>query len=417
MRTIIKESMTTDIKSGQVSAHPRGFGFVETQEGERYFIPPPFMKRLLSEDQITFKAEPGKQAGEFQVGELLSVRRNSRMLLGELVAQGDRILFVADEPCFVIIEVPGAAATRGEVVAVHVPEAESAERTLRAELIEVLGPRGRQGFDEDYALIKYGLPRRATEGAEIESKSLDSDVPSRIGHGWADLRRIPFVTIDGASTRDIDDAVSAERCPAGFQVDVAIADVSAYVKPGSALAARAYERCTSVYLPGRTVPMLPEALSAELGSLKEGVPRLALVCRMVVGPKGEILVARFERAVITSQARLTYAAVYARMSEGRPVGDNPKVEHSLEVLEALYRVLAQARRDRGVLEFNDREPKLQTRENGELEIIWEERNDAHRMIEELMLLANQAAAEALLRRGTLGSIGIRRCLWRRTGRS
>lgn len=395
-------TMTQIEKRGQVSAHARGFGFAENGE-ERFFIAPPMMKYLLSQDSITFTVEAGKYPGEYQVGEWLTLEREPRILLGELEVRDGRRWLVSDEPCFVSIEVPGDEPyTEGDVVAVRTAAASRPERVICAELIRVLGPRDRDGFDADYALLKYDLSDRVCAATEKAAREADQAVLERIGQGWSDLRCLPLVTIDGESTRDIDDAVCATRCPAGYQVDVAIADVSAYVRPGSALEAQAFERCTSVYLPGRTVPMLPEAISSELGSLKEGVPRLALVCRMIVDVGGQLLSAHFERAVILSRARLTYSAVWAKMSRQQTLGRGAVVEDSLEALHDLYRVLAQDRRRRGVLDFNDREPKLQVRSDGELEIAWEERNEAHRLIEELMLLANRAAAQMLLHRGAVG---------------
>ena len=395
--------MTTQDKTGRVSAHPRGFGFVETTTGESYFIAPTLMKRLLPQDEITFAVEPGRQPGEFQVGSLKSLRREPRTLLGQLESQSSPPRFVPDEPCFVPITVPGATRVpAGHVVAISLPAASQATRELRAELLEVLGPRDRKGFDADYALFKYDLPREHAADAMQEALDADRDVLGRLAQGWADLRSLPLVTIDGESTRDIDDAVAARRVRSGFEVEVAIADVSAYVRPGSALEREALSRCTSVYLPGRTVPMLPEALSSDLGSLKCDVPRLALVCRMQVDGAGVLRSARFQRGVIVSRARLTYHQVHARMSEARPVSEDVAVEQSLDALQALYAILAKDRVARGVIEFNESEPKLGTRPDGAPAITWEARNDAHRLIEEIMLLANRAAADKLLRRKAPG---------------
>ena len=390
--------------AGRVSANPRGFGFAETDLGERYFIAPPLMKRLVPGDVITFTVEPGKVPGEFQVGTIAKLERASRTLLGELEMWEGRLLLVTDEPCFALIHVPETTSfgfVLGDVAAVRIPSSSDINAPIEGRIVQVLGDPRRAGFDCDYALAKYELPEAMSEAAVGEAEGLvspEADPYHYMGFGWIDRRFIPFVTIDGESSRDLDDAVRARTCEEGFWVDVAISDVSAYVKPGTALEAQAAERCTSVYLPGRTVPMLPEALSSEVGSLKPLVPRLALVCRMLVNHKGEILHHRFERAVIMSKARLTYSQVYARMQGDGPLTSDGAVERSLDALTELYQVLIAARRERGVLEFNDREAKLTQRPDGEPDLLWEERNDAHRLIEEVMLLANRAAAHTMMKR-------------------
>lgn len=392
-------------KIGRVRAHPRGFGFAETEDGERYFIAPAAMKYLIPRDLITFTVV-SSQRGEPQMGELLAVKREPRILLGELERHPDHVRLVPDEPCFVSIDVPEATADvatqPGDVVAVRVPESVEASHVVRAELVSVLGQRTRPGFDGDYALAKFGLSSKDDPAAVREAEALEVDALSFLKRGWLDRRDLPLVTIDGESTRDLDDAVSARRCPEGFEVNVAIADVSAYVKPGSALDAQAFDRCTSVYLPDRTVPMLPEALSTEVGSLKPGVPRLAVICRVTVDRKGRITAFEFERSVVISRARLTYAQVYARMCDGTSLIHDSEVEDSLDTLKDLCNVLLAVRRERGVLELNDREAKLGIRSDGEPEIVWEERNEAHRLVEEVMLLANQAAARKLLSLGVFG---------------
>jgi ribonuclease R len=388
---------------GTINANPRGFGFATTDDGAEYFVPPPVMKTLLPGDRATFAIGEGKKPGEFQVAQVFSVEREPSIWLGELEARNGRIMLVTDDPCFVGIEVTGISyIAPGQVVAVQTGHENTIGTLIRGRLVGILGPRGRQGFDHDYALAREDLkvyydPHALSAAAKVGT-TVDSEEKIQ-RFNYADLRDLPLVTIDGESTRDFDDAVAAEKLADHFLVDVAIADVSAYVTPNSPLDREAQERCTSVYLPGMTVPMLPEALSTGLCSLNPGVDRLALVCRAKVSLEGKLLGWKFMRAVIRSQARLTYSQVYQRMSgeASTPLG-GPAVEKSLDALDALYRVLVDARRQRGVMEFNDKEPRLQTRLDGGYDLVWEERNDAHRLVEELMLLANQAAAAELTKR-------------------
>lgn len=387
---------------GVINANPRGFGFATTDDGQEFFVPPPVMKTLVPGDRVTFTVEAGKKPGEFQLAQVVDVDRQPSIWLGELEVRFGRVMLVTDDPCFVGIELRGLTyVAPGQVVAVRVGPQSGTGTIIRGELVGVLGPRNRPGFDHDYALAREDLKvfysTQALQAANQVGTTVD--VAEKLRSGWKDLTALPLVTIDGESTRDFDDAVSAEELSDRFRVQVAIADVSAYVTPRSALDREAQERCTSVYLPGKTVPMLPEALSTGLCSLNPGVDRLALVCSAEVSKQGKLLSWTFTRGIIRSQARLTYSQVHQRMQKagGAPLGA-PAVEASLDALQALFEVLLSARRERGVLDFNDKEPRLVPRLDGGYDLLWEERNDAHRLVEELMLLANQAAAAELAKR-------------------
>jgi ribonuclease R len=210
---------------------------------------------------------------------------------------------------------------------------------------------------------------------------------------------IPLVTIDGEDARDFDDAVyCAPRPKGGWRVMVAIADVGHYVALGSPLDVEAIDRGNSVYLPDRVVPMLPEALSNGLCSLKPQEHRLCVVCDMQVSPLGKITSYRFYRALMFSRARLTYTQVAAFIDAGY-VGFDGEVTDSLHALHDAYRALLAAREDQGALDFDAPEQKL-ILENGLLERIEPVvRNDAHRLIEESMIAANVCAARYLEKHG------------------
>jgi len=392
---------------GVINANPRGFGFATTETGEEFFVPPNLMKSVVPGDKATFYIERGKKPGESQVAAILNVEREPSLWLGELETRNGRAMLVTDDPCFVGIELPGLRyLAAGQVVAVRVGPSSGRGTLIRGELIGVLGPRNRPGFDHDYAMAREDLkvhydPKTLAAARDAGS---EVDVPAVLAKGYVDMRNLPLVTIDGESTRDFDDAVYAENLGDQFRVHIAIADVSAYVQPNTPLDREARERCTSVYLPGRTVPMLPEALSTGLCSLNPGLDRLALVCVANVDRTGKLLSWKFERAVIRSQARLTYNQVFARMTHGvlvAPLG-NADVERSFDALNGLFNVLLAARHERGVLDFNDVEPRLVLREDGEYDLVWEARNNAHRLVEEVMLLGNQAAAAELKQRKEKG---------------
>lgn len=386
---------------GVINANQRGFGFATTDDGQDYFVPPLFMKSLVPGDRATFTLTEGKKPGEFQLGQVLKTERQPSIWLGELEVRNGRVMLVTDDPCFVGIEVADLTyAAPGQVVAVRVCAKSGFGTLVKGELAGVLGPRSRPGFDNDYALAREDLKvyyaPRALHEANIIDKVVDAS--KHLGKGWEDLRHLPLVTIDGESTRDFDDAVAATVDAVGYRVHVAIADVSAYVRPGSALDKEAHSRCTSVYLPGMTVPMLPEALSTGVCSLNPNVDRLALVCTAIVSRSGELLSWSFARGLIRSQARLTYSQVWQRMQEPGTKLGGEAVEASLDAMTQLFRALLAARRARGVLEFNDREPRLKPRMDGGYDLVWDERNDAHRLVEELMLLVNQATARELANR-------------------
>lgn len=388
---------------GVINANPRGFGFATTETGEEFFVPPNLMKTIVPGDKATFLVERGKKPGEFQVASIVSVEREPSVWLGELEARNGRVMLVTDDPCFIGIELQGLRyVAPDQVVAVRVGPSSGRGTVIRGELIGVLGPRNRPGFDHDYAMAREDLKVHYDTKSLLAARDAGSevDVPAMLAKGYVDMRKVALVTIDGESTRDFDDAVYAEDLGDRFRVHVAIADVSTYVQPNTPLDREARERCTSVYLPGRTVPMLPEALSTGLCSLNPGQDRLALVCIADVDRAGKLLSWKFERGVIRSQARLTYNQVFARMTHGADVAPlgNADVERSFDALHGLFTVLLAARHERGVLDFNDVEPRLIPREDGEFDLVWEERNNAHRLVEELMLLANQAAAAELAER-------------------
>ena len=215
-----------------------------------------------------------------------------------------------------------------------------------------------------------------------------------------DLREVPLVTIDGDDARDFDDAVFAESDGEGWKIVVAIADVAHYVSPASPLDRSAFQRGNSVYLPDRVVPMLPEALSNELCSLKPKVPRPVMACFMKIDKEGRLVSHRFSRALMRSAARLTYEQVQ-NARDGRPDDTTgPLMEQVIEPLYGAYRALAKAREKRGTLDLDIPERRVFLGPDGNVVAIRSRsRFDSHRLIEEFMIAANVAAAETLETKG------------------
>ena len=267
---------------------------------------------------------------------------------------------------------------------------------LDARVVERLGDADSPGAISLAAIHAHGLPLRFSDEALAEAECA---TPPGL-EGRSDLRTLPLVTIDGADARDFDDAVWAEADPApdnpgGWRAVVAIADVAHFVRPGGALDRAARERGNSAYFPDRVVPMLPEALSAELCSLKPGVERACLAAHLRIDAEGDLRNWRFERALMRSAARLTYDGVQGAFERG---GDGlaPSVRAAIAALYGVYGALRAARERRGALDLELPEREITLADNGTVARIgFARRHDSHRLIEELMIAANVAAASAL----------------------
>jgi ribonuclease R len=305
------------------------------------------------------------------------------------------------------LELPVAGAgdvPEGHFVVVAVERTAGAGGEPRGRLLEVLGDVATPGVDVAVVLRHYEIPERFPEEVLAAAAGLPADPAPADWAGRTDLRRQVVVTIDGETARDFDDAVSIERRPEGtFRLGVHIADVSHYVAEGSVLDREAYRRGTSVYYPERVVPMLPEALSNGLCSLRPGVPRLTLSAFLDIDRDGNVVARRFAETVISSTRRLTYSEVRRLLEEERP-GDAAHygpVLHALRDMLELTVVLHQARDRRGSLDFDLPEGNVELATDGTVVgVLPYERNIAHRLIEEFMIAANEAVAFELVRRAS-----------------
>ncbi len=267
------------------------------------------------------------------------------------------------------------------------------------QVLEVLGSENTPGIEIKAASRAYNLPHIFPEGVLKEIGQLSEEVSSAAKRGRLDLRDVPLVTIDGEDAKDFDDAVFCEeKRDGGFRLTVAIADVSFYVRPGTALDTEAQERGTSVYFPGQVIPMLPEILSNGLCSLKPDVDRLCMVCIMNINNEGKTTRYEFQEGIMRSHARLTYTKVAALLAEGNEKLKTqyaPLLPH-LQALSKLYHVLKEAREARGAIDFETVETRIIFGKDGKISRIEPvTRNDAHKIIEECMLSANVACARFL----------------------
>ncbi|MEE6030596.1 ribonuclease R, partial [Avibacterium paragallinarum] len=262
-------------------------------------------------------------------------------------------------------------------------------------IIEVLGENMAKGMETEIAIRNHDIPHVFPSAVQKQAKKFTEEVPEVAKKGRVDLRQLPLVTIDGEDARDFDDAVYCERTSkGGWKLWVAIADVSYYVRLRTALDNEAYNRGNSVYFPTRVVPMLPEVLSNGLCSLNPQVDRLCIVCELSISAKGKMTGYQFYEAVMNSHARLTYTKVAAILAGDDELQQRyaPLVPH-LQELHHLYQALVNARQQRGAIDFETIESKFIFNEMGRIERIEPVvRNDAHKIIEECMILANIAAA-------------------------
>jgi len=383
---------------GRIDAHPDGHGFLLPDDASpRVFLPAAEMRQVLHGDRararITGEDHRGRPSGE--VIEVLE--RAHRRIVGRVHAEhGVLFLVPSDRRIAQDIVVPPGAAGRakpGDIATVDLVSQPTRNAQPVGRVAEVLGHYTDSGIEIEIALRKFDLPHEFGKGALAETRKLPDAVRDEDLKGRRDLRKLPFVTIDGETAKDFDDAVCARREGEGFRLWVAIADVSHYVRHGSALDIDARDRGTSVYFPRRVIPMLPEKLSNGLCSLNPDVDRLAVACEMKIEPDGSVQAYEFYPAVIHSRARLTYTSVWEKLSTGH-------ADARLAALYDCYRVLARERARRGAIDFETLETRMEFDSRGRIRrIVPEQRNDAHRLIEECMLAANVCAGAFLAERG------------------
>ena len=395
-----------DLIPGTIIANAEGFGFLRPDAGgDDVYISPAEMRKVLHGDRVLLSLVGVDRRGRKQgaIAEVLE-RRASRLVGRVVVENGVVLVSPDDRRLHQNILIPAGkerGAHSGQIVIAQITQPPTAQRGPIGEVVSVLGERLTPSLIVEMAIASHGLPHEWPEAALRDANEVEPQVTQDEIAGRVDLRKVPLVTIDGEDARDFDDAVFAEPAPGGFRLIVAIADVSHYVRPGTALDVEAVNRATSVYFPGFVVPMLPETLSNGICSLNPKVERLCMVCEMHVAYSGDVSNAKFYAAVMRSHARLTYTRVWQALGE-RDAGALQEVADvlpQLEHLHQLYKVLAKARARRGAIDFESREVKFRLGAKGEVvQLGAEERNDAHKLIEECMIAANVEAAKFLDKR-------------------
>ncbi len=394
--------------AGRVLGHPDGFGFLVPDDkakngSEDLFLSPKEMSQVLHGDRVMVRPAGLDRKGRVE-GKIVEVlERTNKTLVGRVIReQGLTIVVAEDKRVNQDILVPyhlDMDAKDGQVVMVELTMQPNGSAKPMGKVIEVLGNYADSGMEIEIALRKHQLPYEFSAAALKQAEKFPKEVQAKDYKGRIDLRDLPLVTIDGETARDFDDAVYAEPQGKGWRLVVAIADVSFYVKPGDALDKDAYDRGNSVYFPRRVIPMLPEALSNGLCSLKPDVERMCMVCDMQIDALGKIKQYKFYPSIMRSKARMTYTKVHDMITN--PEGETAKeyawlVPH-VNHLHTLFKILLKAREQRGAIEFESSETIMIFNDNGKIERIEPVvRNEAHRLIEECMLAANVCTADFLL---------------------
>ena len=393
-----------DMVKGSVIAHRDGYGFLRVEgKPEDYFLSHEQMKKVLQGDVILAQPINSQYRGKTEARVVRILEPRTNQIVGRyFIEQGVGFVVPDDSRLnfdILIAGKPNRTVRMGSVVVVELQQRPERRQKAVGVIKEVLGEIMGTNLAIDISLRNHEIPYEFPKMVEKEASKFSEQVPESAKKGRKDLRELPLVTIDGEDARDFDDAVYCQKNRGGgYRLWVAIADVSYYVRPTKGLDKEACLRGTSVYFPSRVIPMLPEVLSNGLCSLNPQVDRLCLVCEMTVSNKGRLTGYQFYEAVMNSHARLTYTKV-AKILEG----DKELREHyhelvpHLENLYGLYKVLDNARIARGAIGFESEEPKFIFNADKRIESIeLVQRNDAHKIIEECMILANVAAAKLVI---------------------
>jgi ribonuclease R len=393
---------------GKITTNPRGFGFVvpdrplENVSGDIY-VAGSNLNQAMHGDRVVVRIERVTDRGaEGRIVRILE--RGSSTTVGRYDVDNSGMGFVVpfDRRLIMDVQIPAGehkGATPGDMVTVEITRWPTAARGPLGRVTEVLGGIEEPGVDTEIIIRKHGIPDEHGEEAVEEARRLGNEVREKDLRDRTDFRGLTTVTIDGEHARDFDDAITLERLPNGnYWLGVHIADVAHYVPADSALDEEAYERGTSVYFPERAVHMFPSELATGLCSLNPHVDRLVQSCLMEIDQRGQIARYQLHDGVIHSDARMTYTEVHAILTDRDPAvrQQYAGLVPLFEQMHELFEILNRRRHRRGSIDFDLKEPELILDDEGMVEaIVALERNVAHRIIEEFMLVANETVAQHL----------------------
>ena len=396
-----------ELLAGRIIGHKDGFGFVAPDDhSEDLFVSPRQMRMVFHGDRVLARISSVDSRGRREALIVEVLEHHTNEVVGRFFIDGG-IAYVQSvnkritHDVIIPSEEQGKA-KEGQMVIASITAQPTMQTRPVGKIIEILGDHMAPGMEINVAIRNHGLPHVWSDKVFKETAAFAEEVPDEALGKRRDLRKLPFVTIDGEDAKDFDDAVYCEpKSDGSYVLYVAIADVSHYVTPESALDQEGLKRGNSVYFPGRVIPMLPEALSNNLCSLKPKVNRLVLVCEMTINPKGKVTKFDFFDGMIKSHARLTYNQVYAMgVQEDKAMQKRfEDVLPAVKNLFHLYHILREERHKRGAIDFDFPETRIVFGEDRKIkEVVPTVRNDAHRLIEECMVAANICAARFLLKK-------------------
>lgn len=395
--------------TGRLSVHPDGFGFVTPDDAVAksrtmdIFIPFKAIKGAIHGDRVAVRIE-GERGRRIEGTVIRILERSIEKTIGIFhKKKGVSVVTPEDERLnfdILVASKDTMKAKDGQVVVVELlsptEQLEVEGRNLPGRVIEILGDPDDMDVQVQIVIQKHQLPHTFSDEALKEADILPDTVQPKECAERQDLRQLPIITIDGETARDFDDAVHVAKTRTGYRLIVAIADVAHYIKKGSDMDKEAIERGTSVYFPNKVVPMLPEKLSNHMCSLMPHTDRLALVAEITFDKQGNRKKTSFYEAVIHSHRRCTYTEVAKLLSnpKNEATDPDPLFLRHLNVMAELAQRLHALRRQRGSIDFDLPEPVVVLGITGELaEIVKRERNQAHEIIEEFMIAANEAVAD------------------------
>ncbi len=385
---------------GKLCVYREGFGFVDPLEGGKgVFVPGRSMAGAMNGDIVAVEIVKEGREGRRE-GKIVSViERAVKKVVGRVEKSKGQCFVIPEDKRIrydiILTHADCKKVEDGDYVVVEIVSYPSETRGPVGKVVENLGKSGPK-FDIELIIRKYDLPTEFPPEVLEEAEKIPDEVRPEDLEGRVDLREQLCFTIDGENARDFDDAVAIEELGNGhYKLYVHIADVSHYVKPGSALDREAYKRGTSVYFPDRCIPMFPEKLSNGICSLNPHVDRLTFTCEMEINKKGIVVDYKIYESVIHSKARLTYTIAQKIIDgDSEAIEKFPHVVDSLRKMYELAKILHKKRYKRGSLDFDLPEPVVVLNAEGEpIDIYKAERLWSHRLIEEFMIVANETVAE------------------------
>ena len=403
---------------GIVKGTRKRFGFVTAADKEDYLLPQSEMERVLPGDKVQCILEKGQKDGDKPIAKIEKFISSSLdYFIGTVKEKNNQLYVLPDHPqltrwIFIPPKHRKHIADGDLVSAKIIQHPFNNKGRTQAEISYVIGKPDDPFIEHRFAIAKYHLPEKIWQNDELEAvritgeQVLQNNLPENLSEGSlsrSDLRHQCFITIDGSNTQDLDDALAIKSLDSGWQLSIAIADASQFIEPNSPLDRIARQQMCTIYLPGQKVPMLPDVLSSNICSLKEGEDRLTLVCQLTISVNGDIESCSYEQAVIKSQGKLSYDDVAHFIDNNDVSLFNDDIRTSLRALHQLTLARKAWREQKAITPEDYADFRLSLNDRGKITAIERgKRNIAQRLVEESMLACNQATAEYLDKNGEHG---------------